>query len=274
MISNKYSGKDGELLEVTTIHKANHDSLRKLQNSELSLLWLLEDAVIEVDSNRLSLARNDVLCLTEFHRLGQIELSEAKLLRWNKSFYCVLDHDGEVGCRGILFYGAARTPVIRPNEEEAAKIALVWKILEQEMRASDNLQQDMLQMLLTRTLILCTRIFKSQGDYQDLDTTQLDLIRDYNLLVEQHFYEKHTVAEYAELLNKSPKTLSNLFKKMSDKTPLQFIQDRKMLEARRLLHHSDKTISEIGYELGFTDVQAFSRFFKKQEGTSPIDFRK
>ena len=74
-------------------------------------------------------------------------------------------------------------------------------------------------------------------------------------------------------LNKSPKTIANLFKKVNDKTPLQFIQERRMLEARRILRHTDKPISEIGYDIGFNDVQAFSRFFKKQEGISPSEYR-
>ena len=47
-----------------------------------------------------------------------------------------------------------------------------------------------------------------------------------------------------------------------------------MLEARRLLVYTERTISEIGYELGFSEIQSFSRFFKKEEGLSPIQFKK
>jgi AraC-like DNA-binding protein len=46
-----------------------------------------------------------------------------------------------------------------------------------------------------------------------------------------------------------------------------------MIEARRLLHHTDANISDIGYDLGFNDIQAFSRFFKKNEGISPSEFK-
>jgi AraC-like DNA-binding protein len=81
------------------------------------------------------------------------------------------------------------------------------------------------------------------------------------------------VAEYANLLNKSPKTISNVFAILGTKSPLQYIQDRKMLEARRLLNYSSRQIKEIAYEIGFEDIQAFSRFFKKQEGISPSKFK-
>lgn len=81
------------------------------------------------------------------------------------------------------------------------------------------------------------------------------------------------MCSYAALLFKSPKTISNTFKKISGKTPLQFIQERILLEAKRYLLYTEKDISEIGYELGFPDIQSFSRFFKKNQGVSPSTFR-
>ena len=75
------------------------------------------------------------------------------------------------------------------------------------------------------------------------------------------------------MLYKSPKTLSNIFSKFSDKTPLQFIHERRSLEAKRLLQYSEKSIKEIAYELGFEDLQIFGRFFKKTEGITASEFR-
>jgi len=54
---------------------------------------------------------------------------------------------------------------------------------------------------------------------------------------------------------------------------LQIIQNRIMLEARRLLTYTDKAVSEIAYEIGYDDLQSFSRFFKSREGLSPKDFK-
>lgn len=142
------------------------------------------------------------------------------------------------------------------------------------MASKDDLQNDMLQMMLKRLLILCTRIYKEQTELTTFDKKQLDIVRDYNYLVETNFKTKKQVADYAEMLNKSPKTLSNLFKKYNEKSPLQIIQDRTILEARRLLRHSDQSIKEIAYEIGYEDIQSFSRFFKKLEGVSPSEFKK
>ncbi len=150
---------------------------------------------------------------------------------------------------------------------------MVWKVLCMELESSDSLQLEMLQMMLKRILILCTRIYKNQINYESLSSENTDIIREFNFLVERHFKEKHSVVDYASLLNKAPKTLSNLFKKLGNKPPLQFIQSRLLLEAHRLLKYSDKSISDIGYELGFNDIQPFSRFFRNQEGVSPNDYK-
>ena len=94
-----------------------------------------------------------------------------------------------------------------------------------------------------------------------------------HFLVEQHFKTKHTVKEYADLLYKSPKTLSNIFSQISNKSPLQIIHERKLLDAKRMLWYTDKPVKEYAYELGFEDIQTFSRFFKKSEKISPSDFK-
>ncbi len=271
----KYRGKADECFEMLDISNENCDVLNSSKPSELSLLWFQSDGnQLRIDHSNYTFEKNEVICLTEFNLVEPINLSKAKLLRWNKHFYCVINHDSEVGCKGILFYGAATLPVIKLSEKDLNVFSTVWKMLELEMISKDSLQEEMLQMMLKRILIFCTRMYKEQTSWKKIENINVDIIREYNFLVEQHFKQKHTVAEYADLLYKSPKTLSNLFKKLGSKSPLQFIKDRKMLEARRLLVYTDKSVSEIGYELGFADVPSFSRFFKKEEGQTPVNFQK
>lgn len=269
-----YKGKNGEMFEVVDITADNCDILKSAKKSELSLLWFDSDNnkfIIDYETRVFN--TNDITFLTEFHNIDFVEVKTLKLLRFNKPFYCILDHDSEVGCKGILYYGSSMLPIINLPEADIEILVAVWKVLHMELESKDELQLEMLQMMLKRILILCTRIYKSQMTTTEVGDVNMDIIRDFNFLVEQNFRTKHSVAEYAELLFKSPKTLSNLFKKLGDKTPLQFIQNRLMLEAHRSLKYTDKPISEIGYDLGFGDVQSFSRFFKTKEGVSPNDFR-
>ncbi|MFL0351994.1 helix-turn-helix domain-containing protein [Xanthomarina sp. GH4-25] len=270
----KFKGQNNEYIEIVNVNKSNANILNESKQSELCMIWFKTDNnKINIDAIDYVFNTNDIISLTEFHTVRVDNLIEATLIKWNRSFYCVVDHDSEVGCKGILYYGASTVPIIKLDEKHIDVLTTLFKMLYIEMESRDNLQLEMLQMMLKRLLILCTRIYKDQNIGSKLRTQSIDTIREYNYLVEQHFKTKHTVKEYAALLFKSPKTLSNLFKKYGDTTPQQFIQNRLMLEARRLLTYTERPISEIGFELGFSDIQAFSRFFSKQEGHSPQKFR-
>ena len=96
----------------------------------------------------------------------------------------------------------------------------------------------------------------------------------FNVLVDKHYKTDHKVQFYAELLNKSPKTLTNLFVRYHYRSPSQIIHDRVISEAKRLFYYSDKSAKEIAYELGFTEAAHFSRFFKNMTNQNTSDFRK
>ena len=131
----------------------------------------------------------------------------------------------------------------------------------------------MLQMLLKRLIIICTRLAKQQLIVKTLDNDQIDIIRKFNVLVDTNFKSKRKVGDYADMLFKSPKTLSNLFAIYNQKSPQQIILERVALEAKRLISFSDKQNQEIAFELGFNDPAHFSRFFKKMTSYSPTEFR-
>ncbi|WP_205431326.1 helix-turn-helix domain-containing protein [Flavobacterium arcticum] len=92
-------------------------------------------------------------------------------------------------------------------------------------------------------------------------------------MVENNYRKHHEVQYYASALNKSPKTLANVFALYGKKTPLQIIQERVVNEAKRLLYYTDKSIKEIAVETGFEDTSHFSRFFKKQTSFTPTEFK-
>ena len=89
-----------------------------------------------------------------------------------------------------------------------------------------------------------------------------------------HYKTKKMVKEYADLLNRSPKTLSNLFMQYGLPSPLRVIHERIEAEAKRLLLYSTRSAKEIADILGFEDLPTFSRFFKKMTGESISIYRK
>src|SRR5258706_263520 len=123
----------------------------------------------------------------------------------------------------------------------------------------DNIQRDMLVMLLKRLIIVITKLAKSGAvPNQNKTGDKLDIFREFNLLVEANFHQEHSVQYYADRLHKSPKTLANIFLLYNEKTPIQMIYTRIMIEAKRLLYSTSKSVKQITYELGFTIPASFT----------------
>ena len=199
----------------------------------------------------------------------------ADIVAWqfNREFYCIIDHDAEVSCVGFLF-GMGDKLFISLDDPAQHKLQLLLNIFIEELNTKDNIQNDMLLMLLKRLIIVITKLARSKYiPDQKLQDDRLDIFRKFNLLVEADFRAEHTVNYYAQRLNKSPKTLSNLFALYNRKTPLQMIQERIIIEAKRLLYYTSKSVKQITYELGFEDPAYFSNFFKRHTSLAPLEFR-
>lgn len=194
--------------------------------------------------------------------------------QFNRDFYCIADHDAEVGCAGFLFYNPCDTLFIRLTEKEQENFKLLLRMFVEEMNTADSIQGEMLRVLLKRLIIKITRKAKAQLlPDNNLPEEKFDLIRRYNLLVEVYYKNEHEVQFYARQLNKSPKTLSNIFSLYHCDSPLKTIHKRIIIEAKRFFYYTDKSAKEVAYELGFADAAHFSRFFKSHTGLSPTDFR-
>lgn len=269
-----FTNATNALLHLGELSQQVASPLVKPDNDTMTIIWCRSGSIeLIVDQVPVTLQQDEVTFFTGLHHVKIQSGKDARIIQFNRSFYCILNHDEEVGCKGILFYGAKHIPAISIPEEDKEKFDLLWRMFVMEMKVHDNIQEEMLRMMLKRFIILCTRLAKNQHQLTQFANGQVTLIRDFNFLVETHFRKKHTVKEYAELLHKSPKTLANLFNRYIQKSPLQIIHDRIALEAKRLILYTDYSIKEIGYQLGFDDLQSFSRFFKNVVGESPLEFR-
>lgn len=230
---------------------------------------------VVVDEIEYNFPANSILPLMVNQSFRFEKAADITAWQFNREFYCIVESDKEVSCVGFLFYGSSNTMFVQLGEAETRKINLLLEVFQDEFSSADNIQGEMLRMLLVRLIIIITRLAKAQHlDQVQVDANKFDLVRQYNLLVENHYRTEHEVQFYAAQLNKSPKTLANYFALYGQKTPLQIIQERVALEAKRLLYYTDKTSKEIAYELGFDDAAHFSRFFKNQTTQNPTDFKK
>lgn len=260
---------------VTDNYEKDLSHLSK-RTDTIKILWNSSDELLDIliDNIEIQLLPNQITTITFFQHFelpkGQAPL---RAFAFNKGFYCIEQHDEEVSCNGIIFFGTQDLPIVTLDKTEQYKFNLLYEVFLDEFSTHDKIQGEMLQVLLKRIIIKITRLAKKQLITKELKSNQVDTIRQYNFLVDIHFKEKKQVADYAALLNKSPKTLSNLFAIYKSKSPLRIIHERIILEARRLLYYTDYTVTEIAYELGFDEVTAFSKLFKKITKISPSKFK-
>ena len=199
-----------------------------------------------------------------------------KLITWqfNREFYCIVDHDSEVGCVGFLFYGIQHPMFITLNPAEKEAISQLQKIFSEEWQSRDNFQGEMLRTMLKQLIIRTTRNAKQQNDsYVEFPDEKMDIVRKFMLILEGNFKKEHGVRFYAAALNRSPKTLSNIFAILKNPPPSKLIQNRIILEAKRYLHYTNKSAKEIAFELNFESAAHFSRFFKMYSGTNVSEFK-
>jgi len=252
------------------------DEYRTSKQTQLyTFIWSKNEAIeLIIDSVPFTLQPHSILSLTPIQYLEYASGGrDAVIYQFNREFYCIKDHDQEVSCVGVLFFGNTNIPIIHLDSIEQEKFAMLHEVFMDELDTKDTIQAEMLRMLLARFIIKCTRLLKARnGIRETAKSTKIDLLRQFNFLVEQHFKTNHKVSFYAEKLFKSPKTLSNNFAKLN-RSPLQIIHERIVLEAKRLLVYTDKTAEEIAYEIGFDDASHLSRLFKKYTSMSPLEFK-
>lgn len=238
------------------------------------IIWTRDKGCdVIVDGYKIALSKDQVLFCTTLNVLEISKNCGIIAIVFNREFYCIRDHDHEVSCNGMLFFGSWQPPLISLHDKEVQSFETIFSIFKEEFETKDDIQGEMLRVMLKRLLIKSTRLVEKSRGIQEIPSSQMEIVRKFHILVENNFREKHKVSEYAEMLYKSPKTISNVFNKSGHSSPLHIINERIMLEAKRLLKFSEKTAEQIAYELGYAEGAHFSKFFKSHCGLPPVEYR-
>ena len=273
---------DVNLKTIGMVH-IDSDSVEDINSetykSYIKVLYLNEGFEIKVDFTIYStdgptlffISPNQVLSIDELG--GQPGL----LVFYNRDFYCIQLHDEEVACDGLLFNNINNMPMTNIPEQDASFIEYLFSRIKDEFELRDSSLEEMIRTYLKQLLIKSTRLWKVQhlnGAMASRPSTDLEFFRKFTQLVEANYKEKHNVADYADMLFLAPKTLTYRFKRLSLPQPNDIIKNRIILEAKRLLVHTDWTAKEIAYALGYDDPAYFSRLFFIKTGEPPSGFRK
>ncbi|RYE20030.1 MAG: AraC family transcriptional regulator [Sphingobacteriales bacterium] len=141
-----------------------------------------------------------------------------------------------------------------------------------EYHSHSDWQNNMLHAYIKVLLIYTSRLYTEQFQANELLQDKV-LLKRYLAKIDELYSSQHDVAAYADALNISAGHLGDIVKEQSGKPAIAHIHERLILEAKRLIFHTDLAIKEIAFELGFEDASYFNRFFKRLSGQTPIEYR-
>ncbi|WP_255481726.1 AraC family transcriptional regulator [Flavobacterium sp. xlx-221] len=282
--SNAISYEHGSgFLEIATLEdlkKQQKDTVGKQTRRKFYSIVLLTEGQIEESIGH----RKYQFGPQTMYFVGENQIHAVE--RWSddvKGIYCMFDADYFLLCikhqiklNQFPFFDLDKEPFIELSERETGMMThLFWKLNSEKCQKSTFNDDLLTRMFLNVILLEAERIYNKKAAQENFSLSRKDqLASQFQLLVNQHFIEKRQVSDYADLLHVHPNHLNDLVKEVSGLSASHFIQKQLLQEAKSRLLQTNDTVSMIASELNFTDDSYFNRFFKKQTGLTPLQFRK
>jgi AraC-like DNA-binding protein len=198
------------------------------------------------------------------------DIPHGLVLIFEEEFLCSFFSDPLFVKKLSFFANRQAPPQLSLTMEQGESLSSILLQIEQEI--AKNKETHLLRALLYQALAWLNNAYRSF--YQLTDKPQSVKTARFAQLVELHFCREHAVSFYSSELCITSGYLNDLVKKESGISAKQYIINRLMTEAKRLLLSSESPVSEIAWELGFSDSSYFIRLFRNETGFSPLAFRK
>jgi AraC-like DNA-binding protein len=162
---------------------------------------------------------------------------------------------------------------ICPDNEDLGEISGLAEKMVQIFNHEMIFSKDLMSSYLRIFLIYLSRAWIKENPANNSHPDQTAIIEKFRNLINQHWNTFHQVTEYASRLHITSGHLNSMVKSNTGKSAMDLIQEKKLIEAKRLLVHTNLSVKEIAFEAGFEDPAYFSRFFKKWNQVTPLEFK-
>lgn len=278
----KYSFKQGlpqefELVGIGQLYNNHSDTLTTPHRTGFyHILWFQKGSPTHlVDFNPIKIKSNTILFLNrdivqQFDKKGGFD---GKAILFTDTFFCKSESDTKFLRSTVLFNDLFSVSQIQLSET-APLFAELFQLMETELdNEKDNSQSDILKNLLHNLLLLSERERRKQDFHQIKKGADLDYVMLFKDLLDINYRKLKKVSDYSKKISVTEKRLNQATSKILDKSPKQMIDERVMLEAKRLLAHTNESVKEIGFDLGFDEPTNFIKYFRKHSHSTPIEFR-
>lgn len=174
-----------------------------------------------------------------------------------------------------LFDDFVSLSCVTVQDKDSAALEMLVAAMQEELKKEDSLgHREALHALVKLFVIMVRRSYAGMNpSAPNPHKVSYKAFLNFRKLIEENYCRLHTVKDYASLLNVSSKTLTLYVNECSKCSPLELINNRIILEAKRLLRYSVLSVKEIAFRLGFEDPSYFAKFFKRLVKQSPADYR-
>lgn len=244
-----------------------------------SLIWVKEGSgKLKADFAEYDFEANSLFAFSPYQPYMFVTNNSIKgvAIYFHPEFFCIYKHHKEVSCNGVLYNNVYQPPFVKVDESSDATLQMLCGQIKTEMQNPDLAQYELLVSYLKIFLITAARLKTQQQPKAALavkDNKEPFILQKLKDAIEENFKTKHSPVDYAKMLYISPKALAKITKSYFNKTLSHLINERIIIEAKRELYLTDKTVKEIAYALGYEDEYYFSRFFKVNADVSPQSYR-
>ena len=256
---------------------ANFEQLQR--NNFFTLIWVTKGSgKVKADFSEYDFEENSLFSFAPYQPyMLQTDIPlNGVAIYFHFDFFCIHKHHKELELNGVLYNNVFHPPFIKVDEKAAATFESLCDQIRTEMQHPALAQYELLVSYLKIFLITASRL-KVEQQYAKseiaMNSNEPFILQKLKDAIETNFRTKHSASDYAELLYISPKTLAKMTKAHFNKTLSSLISERIIIEAKRELYLTNKTVKEIAYELGYEDEYYFSRFFKTNAEVSPQNYR-
>ncbi|MFC3559194.1 helix-turn-helix domain-containing protein [Pedobacter jamesrossensis] len=272
MNQNPISNLEKSLLYIRNLNNCPPSYLNDPGRKDFfEIVWLKNEDPLHGISDPALGIKGDWIYLIPPYRVHQLNKAgkNGELISFKRSMLEEEDKDFLLDLFRI-FNVQGEFSCLRLDEASSKELGDIYHIIETEYNRESN-SFVMLKALLKVFLLKLISVKEHEFTHHDIHQKRL---YEFLMLLESNFQTVTNIDFYAGKLGISSKRLNQILKEKLNKTGTQIIHDRIILEAKRKIIHSEVTIKEIAYDLGFTDRPYFSRFFKKQTGETPEEFQK
>lgn len=278
----KYTFKQGlsqefEIVGIADLYKEFEDTLTTPHRTGFyHIIWFQKGSPTHlVDFNPVKIVPNTILFLNKdiVHRFDNKNNYDGKLILFTDSFFCKIESDTKFLRNSILFNDFFSVSQIQVQKQSKLFTDLLQQMTDELQNSKDTSQADILQNLLHNFLLYSEREKRKQNFIEIKKDADFDYVMLFKQLLETEYKNQKRVNYYAKEISITEKRLNLATAKVLGKTPKEIINDRIMLEAKRILAHTTESVKEIAFHLGFEEPTNFIKYFKKHSLTTPIEFR-